>query len=185
MEIKQQKSKRRRETSQLTARKSLIVGSAIATFIALTPYFSYLYESVPDEQIWDTFLFTYDAGSYEDGGWETANYAMWILTSKLLPLLLMFIWFFTCRHWWYHVLLVPIAMYIYQIVPIFNENIDYIDQFQLMHMVPVMAVVVPSIYLIRAQMFNKLNTANKTLEELEEEFKIKPTTFWEKVKQYF
>jgi uncharacterized membrane protein (DUF485 family) len=80
---------------------------------------------------------------------------------------------------------VPIAMYIYQIIPIFNENIGYIDQFQLMHMVPVMAIVVPSIYLVRAKMFDKLNTANKSLEELEDEFKIKPTTFWEKVKQYF
>jgi hypothetical protein len=151
----------------------------------LTPYFSYLYESVPDTQVWDTFLFSYDSGSYEDGGWESANYAMWILTSKLLPLLLLFIWFFTCRHWWYHVLLVPIAMYLYQVFAIFNTNIDYIDQFQLMHLVPVMAVVIPSIYLIRARMFDKLNTADKSLEELEEEFKIKPTTFWEKVKQYF
>lgn len=180
MDNKQQKSKRRKDLYLPTARKSLIIGSIIATFIALTPYFSYLYESVPDQRVWNTFLFSYDSHD-----WESANYAMWILTSKLLPLLLIFIWFFTCRHWWYHVLLVPIAMYIYQIIPIFNENIGYIDQFQLMHMVPVMAIVVPSIYLVRAKMFDKLNTANKSLEELEDEFKIKPTTFWEKVKQYF
>jgi hypothetical protein len=34
-------------------------------------------------------------------------------------------------------------------------------------------------------MFNKLNTANKSMEELEDEFKIKPTTLWEKIKLYF
>ena len=34
-------------------------------------------------------------------------------------------------------------------------------------------------------MFNKINDADKTLEELEEEFMIKPKTFWGKVKQYF
>jgi hypothetical protein len=158
----------------------LIIGSFIATFIALTPYFYYLYESVPATQVWDTFLFKYDAGS-----WESANYAMWILTSKLIPLLLLIIWFFTCRHWWHHTLLVPIAMYIYQIIGFFNVSNNYIDEFQLMHLVPVMAIIVPSIYLIRAQMFNKLNTANKSLEELEQEFMIKPTTFWEKIKQYF
>jgi hypothetical protein len=126
-------------------------------------------------------LFTYDSGE----GWDNANFAMWVLTSKLLPLLLLIIWFFTCRHWWYHVLIVPIAMYIYQIFGMFNENITYIDQFQLMHLVPVMAIVIPSIYLIRARMFDKINTVNKSMEELEEEFKIKPKTFWEKVKQYF
>ena len=180
METQQLKSTRRKEKSLLTARKSLIIGSIIATFIALVPYFSYLYESVPDERIWDTFLFTYDAGS-----WETANYAMWILTSKLLPLLLVFIWFFTCRHWWYHVLLVPIAMYIYQIVPIFDENIGYIDQFQLMHLFPIMAIVVPSIYLLRARIFNKLNTVNKSMQELEDELKIQPKGVWGTIKQYF
>ncbi len=182
---KQQRLTKRKDLFQETDRKSLIIGSIIATLIALTPYFAYLHESVPDEQIWDTFLFSYDSGSYADNGWESANYAMWILTSKLLPLLLLVIWFFTCRHWWYHVLLVPITMYIYQIVPIFDTNITYIDEFQLMHMVPVMAIVVPSIYLIRARMFDKLHTANKSMEELEEEFKIKPTSLWEKVKQYF
>jgi hypothetical protein len=48
-----------------------------------------------------------------------------------------------------------------------------------------MAIVVPSIYLIRAQMLNKINDASKTMEELEEEFMIKPKSFMEKVKQYF
>ena len=48
-----------------------------------------------------------------------------------------------------------------------------------------MAIIIPSIYLLRAQMFNKLNTAGKTMEELEAEFMIKPKTFWGKIKQYF
>lgn len=48
-----------------------------------------------------------------------------------------------------------------------------------------MDIIIPSIYLIRAQMMDKLNDASKTLEELEAEFMIKPTTFWGKVKQYF
>jgi hypothetical protein len=180
MDNKQQKLKKNLVKFLHKDRGVLIIGSFIATFIALTPYFYYLYESVPATQVWDTFLFKYDAGS-----WESANYAMWILTSKLIPLLLLIIWFFTCRHWWHHTLLVPIAMYIYQIIGFFNVSNNYIDEFQLMHLVPVMAIIVPSIYLIRAQMFNKLNTANKSLEELEQEFMIKPTTFWEKIKQYF
>ncbi|WP_417856980.1 hypothetical protein [Xanthomarina gelatinilytica] len=70
-------------------------------------------------------------------------------------------------------------------ISIFNEDLSYVDQFQLMHLLPIMAVVIPSIYLIRAKMFDKLNTANKSLEELEQEFMIKPTTFWGKIKQYF
>ena len=48
-----------------------------------------------------------------------------------------------------------------------------------------MAIIIPSIYLIRARIFNKINEANKSMEELEEEFKISPKNFWDKISQYF
>ncbi len=175
-----QKLKRKIFEFQKTDKKSLIIGSIVATILAITPYLFYLYESVPSTKVWNTFLFTYDSRGYDN-----ANIVMWLVTGKAIPLLLLILWFFTCRHWWYHVLLVPIAMYLYQMISIFNEDLSYVDQFQLMHLLPIMAVVIPSIYLIRAKMFDKLNTANKSLEELEQEFMIKPTTFWGKIKQYF
>ncbi|NIK91885.1 hypothetical protein GZ212_06950 [Mangrovimonas sp. CR14] len=180
MDTKPQKSKKSHLKYQPTAKKGLLVGSLIATFIAITPYLYSLYESVPQTQIWNTFLFSYNS-TY----WQDANLVMWILTGKLIPLLLLTIWFFTCRHWWYHALLVPILMYIYQIIGLFNEDLKYIDELQLLYLLPIMAIVIPSIYLIRAQMFNKLNTVDKSMEDLEEEFKIKPTTLWGKIKQYF
>jgi len=178
----QHKSTRKKDKFQQLDKnnKSLIYGSFIATFIALTPYLFYLYESVPDSQVWNTFLFAYDSKS-----WGSANYALWIFTGKAIPLVLLLIWFFTCRHWWYHALIVPIAMYLYQIVGVFNENISYIDELQLIYLFPIMAIVIPSIYLIRAKLFNKINNADKSLQELEDEFKISPTTFWGKIKEYF
>lgn len=183
MEQPQQQLKEKLTKFLLTDKKNhktLIVGSIIATFIAISPYLFYLYESVPQDQVWNTFLFTYDSKSLEN-----ANYGIWVLMQKVLPLAYLIIWFFTCRHWWYHALLVPIAMYIYQIFGFFNDNISYFDEFQLIYLVPVMAVIIPSIYLIRAKMFDKINTANKSLEELEEEFTVRPKTVWGKVKQYF
>ncbi|WP_338733830.1 hypothetical protein [Mangrovimonas cancribranchiae] len=77
------------------------------------------------------------------------------------------------------------AMYIFQIIVILNDDFKFADEFQLLYLIPVMAIVIPSIYLIRAQMFNKLTSVDKSMEELEEEFKIKPTTLWGKIKQYF
>lgn len=162
------------------SRKSIIVGTLIATFIGASPYLFYLYENVPTTQVWENSWFTYDSKS-----WEDANYAMWTFTNKMLPLLFLLIWFFTSKHWWYHVLIVPITMYLYQTINIFNDNIPDIDKFELIYMFPVMAVIIPSIYLVRAQMFNKINTADKTMEELEAEFMLKPTTLWGKIKQYF
>ena len=179
-----QKLKSRKSKFRITAKdlgkKNIIIGCALGTYIACTPFLFYLYESVPDTQVWSTFLFDYDSK-----GWGSANVSMWILTGKLIPLILIIIWFFTNRHWWYHALLVPITMYLYQIFALLFTDNEIIDEFQLVYMVPIMAVVIPSIYLIRARMFNEINDAGKTFEELEQEFMIKPTTFWGKVKQYF
>ena len=178
----QQKSKERRKSLQRTKpiKKSLVTSSIIATLIAATPYFFYLYNSIPETKVWDTFLFTYESAYFED-----VNYVAWIFVSKAIPLLLLLIWFFTCRHWWYHVLMVPMAMYIYQLMGLFNDDYKYVDEYQLIYLVPVMAIIIPSIYLIRAQMFNKMNSADKTLVELEEEFMIKPKSFLQKLGDYF
>ena len=181
MQTKPQKSKKRKDLYLLEDNKKvLILGSIIATFLAITPFLFNLYQSVPEQRIWDTFLFTYDSGF-----WEDANYAMWVLTSKLIPLILLLIWFFTNRHWWFHALLVPIFMYIYQIILFFNDTSKFIDEFQFLYMLPVMAIVIPSIYLIRARMFNRINEVSKTMEELEAELKMSPRNFWQKIKQYF
>ena len=181
MDNKQHKSKKAELKSQDKAHNNgVILGSIIATLIAATPFFFNLYESVPDTKVWDTFLFTYRSEYY-----ESLFVLAWTLASKIIPLFLMIIWFFTCRHWWYHSLLVPIAMFIYQIIVILDDDLSFADQNELIYLLPVMAIIIPSIYLIRARMFNKLNTASKSMEELEDEFKIKPTTLWEKIKQYF
>ena len=175
LKLKDQKSRYHRLDN-----RSVVIGSIIATLIAITPYLFYLYESVPDIPVWDTFLFTYDSKYY-----GSVLTVAWTLTGKFIPLFLLFIWFFTCRHWWYHVLLVPIAMYSYQIFITINDDLEYVDSNQLIYLIPIMAIIVPSIYLIRAQIFNKINNADKSLEELEDEFKMSPKNFWSRIKEYF
>jgi len=180
MDNKQLKSKNQKSEFQSLDKKSLIIGSIVATIIAATPYLFFLYESVPETKVWNTFLFTYESKAY-----GSAYVVAWTLTGKIVPLLLLFIWFFTCRHWWYHALLVPIVMYAYQIFNLLKVDTTAIDQSQLIYLVPLMAIIVPSIYLVRAQIFNKINDANKSMQELEDEFKVTPKTFWGKVKDYF
>jgi len=177
-----QKEELRKKTSEFQNmdKKQLILGSILGTIIGLTPFYFQLYKSVPKTKVWDTFLFTYNSGIYEN-----SNTAMWLLSGKIIPLLLLLIWFFTNRHWWYHSLLVPIALYIYQIMGILNEDISYVDELNVMYLLPVMAIVIPSIYLMRAKIFNKINTVTKTDQDLEDELTYRPNSIWEKIKQYF
>lgn len=163
-----------------TSKKELIIGSVIATFIAITPYLFTIWEGVPDEMSWDTFLGTYTSNYY-----ESVQILVWTLLGKVIPLFLLLIWIFTCRQWWYHVILVPIAMYVYQIMEVINDDVKFAEENQILYLLPVMAIIIPSIYLIRARMFNKLNDADKSLEELEEEFKVGGKGFFGKLSDYF
>lgn len=180
MDKLQHKLKNLKSSFQHTDKKSILLGTLIAIFLATSPYLFYLYEYAPKEATWNIWFFTYHSIGYND-----VSIAFWLITGKALPLIFLIIWFFTCRQWWYHSLLVPITMYAYQLMGILNDDAKFFDQFQLIYLVPVMALVIPSIYLIRAKMFNRLNDANKSLKELEEEFMIKPTSLWGKIKQYF
>jgi hypothetical protein len=175
-----QKTLKNRQQDSSSGKRSLIVGSLIATVIAATPFLFYLYEGVPETKTWNTFLFTFESNFYDN-----ANQAMWLITTKTIPLLILLIWFFTCKHWWYHVILVPIAMYAYQLSSFISLDTANFDGFSFVYFIPIMAIIIPSVYLIRAQMFNKLNDAGKTMEELEDEFKIKPKTFLGKFSDYF
>ncbi|WP_299248148.1 hypothetical protein [uncultured Lacinutrix sp.] len=165
---------------QLTDKKHIIKGSVIATIIASTPLMFQFYKSVPDTKVWDTFLFTYTSIHYDD-----ANVAIWVLSGKLIPLLLLIIWFSTCRHWWHHAIIVPIILYIYQTINSINDDLIFFDDLNSLHLLPVMAIIIPSIYLGRARIFNKLNTVDKTTQDFEDELTFKPKTLWGKIKQFF
>ena len=170
----------RQHTDKKKYNTKIIYGSIVASIVAGTPFLFYLYEYVPDVQEWETIFGTYKSIEY-----QSANAAMWVLAMKIVPLILSLIWFFTCRHWWYHALLVPITMFSFQVISALNFDARYMDTFGIIWLLPIMAVIFPSIYLIRAKMFNKINYADKTMQELEAEFMIKPKTVWGKVKQYF
>ena len=76
-------------------------------------------------------------------------------------------------------------MYTFQIVEVINDEVVFTEEVDFLFLLPILAVVIPSIYLIRAQMFNKITNVDKSMEELEAEFKIKPKNFMGKLNDYF
>lgn len=143
-----------------TDKKSVFNGSVIAFFILATPFLFYSYKSFPDVNVWETSFFSIktDFYSWFDFAWYFAN--------KFVPLYLLLIWFFTCKHWWHWILLVPIGMYSFQLWGIINENRG-LDELELYLLFPLMMVLVPFIYLIRAKLFNQIS--GNDLEEFERE----------------
>ncbi len=158
-----------------TGKKSIFIGSIIVLIVAVTPILFYTYESFPDGQVWETSLFSLETAF---PSW----YAFaWYFTGKFIPLLLLLIWFFTCRHWWHWIILVPIAMYAFQLWGVINQS-NNLDELELYYILPLMMVVIPAVYVIRAKLFAKVR--GDDLKSFEEEL-AQEKTIWQQIKDLF
>ncbi|MBI6115360.1 hypothetical protein I6U49_01265 [Salegentibacter sp. F63223] len=146
-------SKNKLSTDQQS--KFLLLGSIIALTIAFSPYIFYLYEIFPNGKVWENSFFTYESLYYEN-----VMTAAWTYLGKIVPLFLLFIWFFTCKHWWYHAILIPIAMYSYQLViSIYQDvylRVDPLDTNQLIYLAPFFILILSIVYLIRIKIFDRV-----------------------------
>jgi len=134
----------------------LLLGSVIAFLIAFSPYLFYLYEIFPDGPVWENSFFIYESRYYEN-----VTTAMWTYFGKLTPLFLLLIWFFTCKHWWYHAILIPVAMYTFQLVVAFYEDVymdsaRFMDIDGLIYLAPFFFIIIVIVYLIRIQIFDRI-----------------------------
>ena len=143
--------------------KSLLTGSLIAAFITASPYFFYLYEGFPRSKVWETSFLGINL-KYESGNFDGVDVIAWIVFSKAVPLLLFFIWFLTCKHWWYHAILVPICMYSFQIVSTFNDDLAFTDSVDIYYMAPIIFIALIFLYTIRMKIFDRIH--NIDLSEL-------------------
>jgi hypothetical protein len=79
----------------------------------------------------------------------------WILTGKVIPFLLLILWFFTCSKWWYHIILIPTIMYAFQIFNTVSSEVGYIDEVEIIWLIPIMMIIIPFVYLIRIKLIDK------------------------------
>ncbi len=141
-------------------RKVLSSGVIIALVIITSPLLFYAYQGFPDDSSWESFFGTYHSQYY-----KSTQTFFWVLFGKLVPTILLFVWFFTCKHWWYHAILVPIAMYIFQVYSIITED-SLIDSNEILYIIPIIAIVAALSYTIRTKIFDRLYGV-----DLDQEFK--------------
>mgnify|MGYP003150436762 CR=1 FL=1 len=170
-----QNNKLKTQDHSITDRRSLFLGGVIVFMIAITPFIFYSYESFPFTKVWETSFFTIET-SFED----LYSFA-WYVVSKAVPLLLLLIWFFTCKHWWHWIILVPIAMYAFQLWGVLNQNAG-MDELEIYFVLPLMMILVPLVYLVRAKLFNKIRGTD--LKSFEEDLLVKKT-MWQQIRDLF
>jgi hypothetical protein len=127
---------------------SLLVGSFIALLILVSPYLLYINKSIPQGiKQFETIFGIINSGYFND----LYTYAYWF-TSKFVPLFLFLIWFLTCKHWWVHIILIPIAVYLFQLIQVINDSVGYVDEVEFIYTVPIAVIVMGLLYFLRSKM---------------------------------
>ena len=134
------------------AKKKLVIEGLVALLIAISPllFYSYKYFPINAEGTWSYLGITFTNNGYDD-----ITVAFYFYLSKLVPLLLFIVWFFTSKNWWYHIILIPIAMYAFQLYSVFSEDSQKIDENELLYLLMVCMVIIPIVYFIRLKLFDK------------------------------
>jgi hypothetical protein len=126
---------------------SLFIGSIIIILIVSTPYLLYFYQSFPqDLENWDTIF-----GIIKGGYFGSVFVFMYTFFSKFVPLMLLFIWFITNKNWWSHSLIIPISVYLFQLISVINDSANYTDEVEFIYTVPFLVVIVVILYFIRSK----------------------------------
>jgi hypothetical protein len=141
----------------------LLTGSLIIAFMLFVPYAFYIYNYFPDEKIFETRFFT-----FESKGYESVNTFMWLLFSKFVPLILLLIWFTTCKYWWYYSIAIPISVYVFQLIGVLNDDLLFMDQYEFIYSLPITLIILTLLYFIRSKIrvFLKAKNIKKEMDEV-------------------
>ncbi|MBD1262487.1 hypothetical protein HZY62_17950 [Maribacter polysiphoniae] len=134
------------------AKKKLIIESIFIFFIAISPFLYKIYDYLPeDPEATISFL----GITIGNGGFEDVSMYVWFLMSKIVPLYLMILWFMTSKNWWYHIILIPIAMYAFQLFEVIFDSDDYVDTENIWWLLPICMIIIPIVYFIRIKLYDK------------------------------
>lgn len=130
-------------------RRSLLLGSLIILLIISTPYFLYLYRAIPEDlEFYKTFWGLEIKGGY----YVYVQSYIYTFFGKFVPFLLLIIWFITNKHWWVHALIIPISVYLFQIIAVINDSELYYDEIEFIYTVPIGVIIMVVLYFLRSKM---------------------------------
>jgi amino acid transporter len=141
---------------QTDRKKRLVIGGVIAFLLAITPFLFYLYKYAPDNsKVWETAFFT-----FESKGFSNAQNFIHALFTKITLVIITSLWFVTAKHWWKWAILIPLTMFLFQLLGVINFQKSYMDDFDFWYSLPIIMPIVVFLIWISHEL-------NKTIGDLD------------------
>ncbi|MBU2525992.1 MAG: hypothetical protein KKC03_05275 [Bacteroidetes bacterium] len=77
-----------------------------------------------------------------------------------MMIFLLSLWFTTCKHWWYHAIIVPLGMYIFQFINLFLLDFKEQDEMDIYFTVPLVGVVLFLLYYLKRNIKSNVEIIN-------------------------
>lgn len=160
-----QKLKKKTTNRQYTdRRKRFIIGGVIAFLLAITPFLFYLYKYAPsDTTIWKTNFYTIKSGGFGD-----VQSFVHALFTKITFITITTLWFVTSKDWWKWAILIPLIMFLFQLLGVLYQHSPYMDEFDFWYSLPIIMPVVAFLIWISHEL-NKIIGDLDLKDEIEKE----------------
>lgn len=134
------------------AKRKILIESCFVFFIAVSPFLYKLYDYLPENP---EATFSFLGFTLDNNGFPDVSTYVWFMMGKIIPLYLLVFWFLTSKDWWYHIILIPIAMYSFQVFEVLFDSDDNIDTENIWWIIPICMLVIPFVYFIRIKLYDK------------------------------
>ncbi|WP_299433603.1 hypothetical protein [uncultured Maribacter sp.] len=134
------------------ARTRIILESFCVFFIAISPFLYKVYDYLPTDP---SAVISILGIKISNNGFSDVSTYFWFVISKIIPLYLLILWFMTAKNWWYHIIIIPIAMYAFQLFEVLFDSDDVIDTENIWWVIPICMVVIPIVYFIRIKLYDR------------------------------
>lgn len=148
-------------------KSELLVASLIAILIMFSPYLLFIHKNIPNDIESLEFLF----GTIKAGHYVYVQTYVYFLLAKLVPLLLIIVWFLTNKHWWVHALIIPISVYLFQLISVINDSEQYVDEVEFIYTIPIAVFIVALLYFVRSKLSIYIQAVDLK-KEMDENMKI-------------
>ncbi|WP_299520359.1 hypothetical protein [Winogradskyella sp.] len=133
----------------ITTKRKLKSDIKVIIAILLIPVISYAYLLFPDTR--EITIFNY---SFTSSYYQSIQAFVWTLSQKLIFIVILVIWYLTSKDWWKIILLLPLLVFIIQLLQIINDDYKVIDKYEGIFGIIIATPVVIVFYL----MIKKINS---------------------------
>lgn len=78
--------------------------------------------------------------------------------------------YLTHNKWWSHAIIIPIATYLFQLIAVVNDSINFVDEVEFIYTIPIMVVVIVLLFLLRKKLSINISATDlkKEMDEIME-----------------